>query len=357
MNLKKDEIICGDCLSVLKTLPDSCADLVFADPPYFLRLGKKDLLRPDATPVQAVRDTWDSFKNPQEYDSFCTAWLREIYRVLKPTGTLWIIGSYHNIYKIGAILQDLGWWILNDVVWIKTNPLPNFKGTRLTNAHETLLWCAKSPDAKYTFNYEAMKMFNDGKQLRSDWYFPLCQGAERIKDEAGQTLHSTQKPLALLYRIILASTNKGDLIIDPFFGTGTTGVAAKQLGRHFIGIEKEKKYISYATKRIKEAPQIPDKYMEITTKKPPQRISFGALLESGMLSAGDVLTDAKKRFQAVIRPDGSVQTDSGFVGSIHQAAVHVHKSSDNNGWTFWHVKDKKDNLIALDAFRKKFLHN
>ena len=252
-------------------------------------------------------------------------------------------------------MQNLGWWFLNDVVWIKVNPLPNFKGTRLTNAHETLLWCAKSPQAKYTFNYEAMKVFNEGKQLRSDWYLPLCQGSERIKDASGKTLHPTQKPTSLLYRIILASTNVGDLIIDPFFGTGTTGVVAKQLGRHFIGIEKDKKYVSFAQKRIDSVSPIPLESLEITQKKQPLSIPFGALLENNLLSAGTVLTDARKKFKATVRADGSVQTDSGFIGSIHQAAVHVHKSSDNNGWTFWHIQDKKGNLHTLDSLRQQLL--
>ncbi|MGH6929860.1 MAG: DNA-methyltransferase, partial [Dongiaceae bacterium] len=243
-----DEILVGDCIPILEGLPAASVDMIFADPPYNLQL-ENELLRPNNSVVDGVDEAWDRFDGFSDYDRFTAAWLGAARRVLKDDATLWVIGSYHNIYRVGARLQDLGFWILNDVVWRKTNPMPNFRGRRFTNAHETLIWCAKDKDARYTFNYAAMKALNDELQMRSDWVIPICAGAEREKTE-GVKSHPTQKPEALLYRVLLACTNKGDVVLDPFFGTGTTGAVARRLGRKWIGIEREAKYVKVARARI-----------------------------------------------------------------------------------------------------------
>ncbi len=356
--IKTNTIINGNSLAVLKTFPDKCIDLIFADPPYFMQLGG-DLLRPDATLVNAVTDKWDKFSDFKAYDDFTNEWLTEAHRVLKDTGTLWVIGSYHNIYRVGYALQNLGFWMLNDVVWVKSNPMPNFKGTRLTNAHETLIWCAKSNKAKYTFNYESMKAFNDGLQMRSDWYFPICNGAERLKGEDGKKVHTTQKPESLLYQVILASTNVGDVILDPFFGTGTTGVVAKKLGRQYIGIEREKTYIKHAQKRLNAIKTTQDSTLldAMPCRKTEPRIAFGRLLADGLLKPGDKLTDAKRRFSAIVTADGLLQYKRKKL-SIHQLAAQVQGVSSSNGWTYWHTtRGTFKKLVVIDELRQQIKNN
>lgn len=349
--MKKDIILTGDCIEQMKKIPDYSIDLVFADPPYFLQLGK-DLYRPDNTKVQAVTDKWDQFQNFAEYDLFTRAWLKEVRRVLKPDGALWVIGSYHNIFRVGVALQDLGFWILNDIIWAKTNPIPNFKGTRFTNAHETLIWCCPNENAKYTFNYESMKAFNEGLQMRSDWYFPVCNGPERLKDKSGKKVHTTQKPEGLLYRIILATTNPNDVILDPFFGTGTTGAVAKKLGRHFIGIEKEKSYVEYAQKRIEAIQRGKGTLYEAVPKKEQVRVPFGALLAHGLLKAGTKLYDKNKRFHAVVKADGALKSGA-LEGSIHQVGAWLVGGGESiNGWAFWHVC-QNGKFIPIDVLRQK----
>ncbi len=356
--MRTNTIIQGDCIEVMKKMPDNSVDVIFADPPYFMQLGG-DLLRPDATHVDAVTDAWDKFDNFASYDTFTVEWLKQARRVLKENGTIWVIGSYHNIFRVGYCLQNLDFWILNDIIWVKTNPMPNFKGTRFANAHETLLWCAKSEKAKYTFHYESMKAFNDDIQMRSDWLLPICNGPERLKDEKGKKVHTTQKPEALLYRILLASTNPGDIILDPFFGTGTTGAVAKKLGRKYIGIEREAKYIKYAKKRLASIPNVKDDtlYEPIAPKKAEPRIPFGSVIAHGLIKPGQKLFDAKKRYCAIVKADGSVRTDM-HQGSIHQVGAKLQGLPSCNGWTFWHVPTKKrrkddTEMVVLDMYRQK----
>jgi modification methylase len=352
MAFTAETIIQGDCLEELAKLPDRSVDLVFADPPYNLQLGG-ELLRPDNSKVDAVDDEWDRFESFETYDAFTKAWLRECRRVLKDDGALWVIGSYHNIFRVGATLQDLGFWILNDIVWRKSNPMPNFKGTRFTNAHETLIWAAKSRGGRrYTFNYDAMKMANDELQMRSDWTMPLCTGEERLKDETGAKAHPTQKPEALLHRVILASTRPGDVVLDPFFGTGTTGAAAKRLGRRFIGIEREEAYVRVAADRIaRVTPASPDEVLVTGSKKSEPRIPFGQIVEAGLLRAGDVLYDPKGRHAARVRPDGSLAVGE-VTGSIHKVGALVQEAPACNGWTYWHFKSDKG-LAPIDVLRAK----
>ena len=349
---KLNRILKGDCIELMRALPDKSVDVVFADPPYNLQLGG-DLTRPDDSRVDAVTDHWDKFDSFQTYDQFSRDWLAEARRVLKDDGTLWVIGSYHNIYRVGATLQDLGFWILNDVVWRKANPMPNFRGTRFTNAHETLLWCSKNEQSRYTFNYTALKVMNDDVQMRSDWLIPLCTGAERLRIN-GQKAHATQKPEALLYRVILASTHIGDVILDPFFGTGTTGAVAKRLGRNFIGLEREDKYIEVAQARIDAVEPLGEEELEITpSKRQEPRVPFGAVIENGLLRPGQVLFDARRRFTAKVRADGSLVTTD-HRGSIHKVGAKVQGASTCNGWTFWHFHDKnKDEPVSIDVLRQK----
>jgi modification methylase len=350
MAFPAETIIQGDCLEELKKLPDGSVDLVFADPPYNLQLGG-ELLRPDNSKVDAVDDDWDRFDSFEAYDTFTKAWLKECRRVLKEDGALWVIGSYHNIFRVGATLQDLGFWILNDVVWRKSNPMPNFKGTRFTNAHETLIWAAKSRGGRrYTFNYDAMKMANDELQMRSDWTFPLCTGEERLKDATGAKAHPTQKPEALLHRVILASTRPGDVILDPFFGTGTTGAAAKRLGRRFIGVEREAAYVKVARERIaRVASAAAEEVAVMGSKKSEPRIPFGQIVEAGLLRAGDVLYCPKGRHAAKVRPDGSLAVGE-MTGSIHKVGALVQSAPACNGWTYWHFKSDKG-LAPIDVLR------
>ena len=352
MTTEAETIIQGDCLEALKALPAKSVDLVFADPPYNLQLGG-DLHRPDNSKVDAVDDHWDQFASFEAYDQFTRAWLSECRRVLKDDGALWVIGSYHNIFRVGAALQDLGFWLLNDVVWRKTNPMPNFKGTRFANAHETLIWAAKSRgQRRYTFNYDALKVSNDDLQMRSDWSLPLCTGDERIKDEDGNKAHPTQKPEALLHRVLLASTKPGDLVLDPFFGVGTTGAAAKRLGRRFIGIEREAKYVEVARKRIAQVvPTAPENLVVTGSKKAEPRIPFGQVLEAGLLSPGDELYCPKGLRRASVRPDGSLVAGD-MTGSIHKLGAMLDQAPACNGWTFWHVKTDRG-LAPIDALRAK----
>jgi modification methylase len=352
MGLPVDAILNGDCLEELKKLPDRSVDLVFADPPYNLQLGG-DLLRPDNSKVDAVDDDWDRFESFETYDTFTKAWMKECKRVLKDDGALWVIGSYHNIFRVGSVLQDLGFWILNDIVWRKSNPMPNFKGTRFTNAHETLIWAAKSRGGRrYTFNYDAMKMANDELQMRSDWTLPLCTGEERLKDETGTKAHPTQKPEALLHRVIMASTKPGDIVLDPFFGTGTTGAVARRLGRKFIGIEREASYAKIAKARIAKVVPATAEEMAVTgSKKSEPRVPFGSLVEAGLLRAGDVLYCPQGRNAARVRPDGSLVVGE-LSGSIHKMGAMVQSAPACNGWTYWHFKTDAG-LAPIDVLRAK----
>jgi modification methylase len=346
-----NRILRGDCLAELKRIPSASVDLVFADPPYNLQLAG-ELTRPDQSRVDAVDDHWDKFGSFEDYDRFTRAWLAECRRVLKPDGALWVIGSYHNIFRVGAILQDLGYWILNDVIWRKTNPMPNFRGRRFTNAHETLIWAAHGERSKYTFHYEAMKVFNDDLQMRSDWTLPLCTGPERLKDGEGAKIHPTQKPEALLHRVLLSSSNPGDVILDPFFGTGTTGAAAKQLGRNFIGIEREDSYADAAEERIAATEQLPEDALKtVTGKRAEPRIPFGTLIERGLVKAGDSLFDPFQRVAARVRADGSIACKDAS-GSIHKIGAHVQGAEACNGWTFWHVR-KGTALVPIDVLRQQ----
>lgn len=349
---KANKIICGDTIAELTKLPNDCVDLIFADPPYNLQLDK-NLYRPNNSKVDAVNDEWDQFESFEEYDNFSEEWLKEARRVLKPSGSIWVIGSYHNIFRIGFIMQNLGFWLLNDVIWQKANPMPNFRGKRFTNAHETLIWASKDKNSKkYTFNYEAMKSLNDNTQMRSDWYLPICNGHERLKDENGKKVHPTQKPEGLLHRIIISSSNQGDTVLDPFFGTGTTGAVAKRLGRHFIGIEKNNDYIASAKKRIEKVRSYEINTLEISqSKKTEPRIPFGWLIERKLIEPGTILYDQRKKYQAKVRADGSVISDNN-AGSIHQIGAEVQSASACNGWTFWHF-DVEGELKPIDILRQQ----
>ena len=348
----EDKVLCGDSVEEMNALPEACADMIFADPPYNLQL-KGELLRPNQTRVDGVANDWDRFDGFAAYDAFTKAWMAECQRVLKDDGALWVIGSYHNIFRVGATLQDLGFWILNDVVWRKTNPMPNFKGTRFTNAHETLIWAAKSRGGRrYTFNYDAMKMANDELQMRSDWTFPLCTGEERIKDATGAKAHPTQKPEALLHRLILASTKPGDLILDPFFGTGTTGAAAKRLGRRFIGLEREDDYVAVAKTRISKVIPVSPEDVQVTgSKRSEPRVPFGQIVEAGLLRPGDVLYCPKGERAARVRADGSLAVGD-MTGSIHKVGAMVQSAPACNGWTYWHFKTDAG-LAPIDVLRIK----
>jgi len=346
-------ILEGDCVTEMARLPDKSVDMIFADPPYNLQLGG-DLFRPEGSRVDAVDDEWDKFESLTAYDNFTRDWLEQARRILKDDGTIWVIGSYHNIYRVGALLQDEEFWILNDVVWRKTNPMPNFRGTRFTNAHETLIWCAKDEKARYTFNYRAMKALNDDLQMRSDWLLPICAGAERVKGEDGSKAHPTQKPEALLYRILLACTKPGDVVLDPFFGTGTTGAVARRLGRRWIGIEREPAYAKVARERIDSTLPLDESAMRtVPDKRDQPRVAFGTLVESGLVPAGTALTDAKRRWMASVRADGSIACDT-HSGSIHKVGAALQNAPSCNGWTFWHVAGAEAPM-PLDALRQQYL--
>ena len=350
--LKLNQILEGDSVEMMKTLPSASVDIIFADPPYNLQL-EGELLRPNNSKVDAVDDEWDQFESFAAYDKFSRSWLTEARRVLKETGTLWVIGSYHNIFRIGTALQDMGFWMLNDVIWRKTNPMPNFRGKRFTNAHETLIWCSKGKGAKYRFNYEAMKALNEDVQMRSDWLLPICNGGERIKNKKdGKKVHPTQKPESLLHRVILSSTEPGDVVLDPFFGTGTTGAVAKKLGRNYIGVERDKDYLTVAKKRISQITSPADESLMTTpSKKKEPRIPFGWLIERGLLEPGTVLSDTRKRHTAKVRADGSI-ISSDHRGSIHRVGALVQDAPACNGWTFWHL-DVEGKMMPIDVLRQQ----
>jgi modification methylase len=343
------QILTGDCVAELEKLPAASVDLVFADPPYNLQL-QGDLKRPDDSRVDAVDDDWDKFSSFSAYDDFTRAWLMACRRVMRPDATLWVIGSYHNIFRVGALLQDLGFWILNDVIWRKSNPMPNFRGRRFTNAHETLIWASRSADARYTFNYEALKAGNEDVQVRSDWTLALCTGEERLKGKDKRKLHPTQKPEALLARVILSSSRPDDLVLDPFAGTGTTGAVAKRLGRRFLGIERDGSYAAAARERIAAVEPLPEATLAtFQTAREAPRVPFAALIERGMIAPGDKLTDAKRKVKALVRADGAVALGDA-VGSIHRIGALAQGLEACNGWTFWHV-ETKGKLTSIDSFR------
>jgi modification methylase len=347
-----DRLIRGDCVAEMAKLPDACIDMIFADPPYNLQLGG-DLFRPEGGLVDAVDNDWDKFDTFGAYDSFTRDWLAQARRILKPNGTIWVIGSYHNIFRVGATLQDQGFWILNDIIWRKANPMPNFRGTRFTNAHETLIWASQGEDSKYTFNYRAMKTLNDELQMRSDWVLPICGGQERLKRN-GHKAHPTQKPEALLYRIMLASTKPGDVILDPFFGTGTTGAVARRLGRKWIGIERDETYCEVAMERIEASLPLDESAIGIMQSPRQQpRVAFGTLIETGYLMPGAVLTDIKRRWKAEVRADGSLACE-GMSGSIHKVGATLQGAPSCNGWTFWH-HEADGELKPIDALRQTYL--
>lgn len=345
-----DRVIVGDTVARMAALPAGSVDMIFADPPYNLQL-EGALTRPDQSVVDAVDDAWDQFESFEAYDAFTRAWLIAARRLLKPDGTLWVIGSYHNIFRVGTILQDLGFWILNDIVWRKSNPMPNFKGRRFQNAHETLIWASRDQNARrYTFNYDALKAFNEDLQMRSDWVMPICTGGERLKDAKGDKVHPTQKPEALLHRVLISSSKPGDVVLDPFFGTGTTGAVAKKLGRHFVGIERDRTYAAAAEARIAAVTPAPAEALQLTTgKRAEVRVPFGALIEGGHIAPGETLTDARGRHAATVRADGSLIAGT-HAGSIHRVGAAVQGAEACNGWTFWHVK-RDGKLRVIDEIR------
>ncbi|PIE11951.1 MAG: modification methylase [Rhodobacterales bacterium] len=348
--LPLNTILPGDCIEEMRALPDESIDLIFADPPYNLQL-KGELHRPDNSRVDAVDDHWDQFDSLRAYDDFTRAWLTEARRLLKPNGAIWVIGSYHNVFRLGAELQNQGFWIMNDVVWRKSNPMPNFRGKRLTNAHETLIWAAKSETAKPTFNYEALKALNEGTQMRSDWVLPICTGHERLKDSTGAKAHPTQKPESLLHRVLIGTTEPGDVVLDPFFGTGTTGAVAKMLGRDFIGIEREEAYREAATKRLAKVRRFDRSALEVTrSKRAEPRVPFGQLVERGMLRPGEMLVSPRGK-TAKVRADGTLIADE-TRGSIHQVGAALEGAPSCNGWTYWHFK-RDGETVPIDILRQQ----
>ncbi len=348
--LPLNTILAGDCIAAMQALPEASIDLIFADPPYNLQL-KGELHRPDNSRVDAVDDAWDQFASFDAYDRFTAAWLAEARRLLKPNGALWVIGSYHNIFRVGAALQNAGYWLLNDVVWRKSNPMPNFRGKRLTNAHETLIWASREEGAKYTFNYEALKALNEGIQMRSDWVLPICTGHERLKDDKGEKAHPTQKPEALLHRILVATTNPGDVVLDPFFGTGTTGAVAKMLGRDYIGIEREESYRQIAEKRLAATRKFDRTALEVSaSKRAEPRVPFGQLVERGLLRPGEELTSPRGKI-AKVRADGTLIGDD-VKGSIHQVGAAFEGAPSCNGWTYWHFR-RDGKTVPIDVLRQQ----
>jgi modification methylase len=349
--LPLDQILRGDAVQMLRMLPTASVHCVFADPPYNLQL-RGELRRPDDSLVDGVDDDWDKFTDFAAYDAFTHEWLAECRRVLRKDGTLWVIGSYHNIFRIGAILQELGFWILNDVIWRKSNPMPYVRGRRFTNAHETLIWAARGQDSRYRFNYQAMKSLNDDQQMRSDWFIPLCTGAERLRNAHGLKLHPTQKPEALLHRVLLASTSPGDIVLDPFLGTGTTAVVARRLSRHYIGIERHPAYVEAALGRVRRVRPVSDDGVATSpTKREAVRIPFGTFVEGGQLPAGTLLFDRMRRVQAMVVADGSIRSGV-HQGSIHKVGAAVTNAPSCNGWTFWHF-ERDGVLVPIDVLRSE----
>ena len=349
--LPRNEILQGDCIEIMAGMPEASVDLIFADPPYNLQL-RGDLHRPDNSRVDAVDDEWDRFASFETYDAFTRAWLKQARRILKPNGAIWVIGSYHNIFRVGAALQDEGYWILNDVVWRKSNPMPNFRGKRFTNAHETMIWASKSEGARYTFNYEALKSLNDGIQMRSDWVLPICNGGERLKDANGDKAHPTQKPLGLLHRVLVGATNPGDVVLDPFFGTGTTGAVAKMLGRDWIGIERDTGYIEVAERRMKDIRAYDRSALQVSqSKRAAPRVPFGQLVERGMLRPGETLVSVNGKAAAKVRADGTLVAD-GVNGSIHQVGAALEGAPSCNGWTYWCIR-RDGKTVPIDVLRQQ----
>ncbi|MBW1616729.1 MAG: site-specific DNA-methyltransferase [Deltaproteobacteria bacterium] len=355
MKLQLNKIYQGDCIELLKEMPDNSVDLIFADPPYNLRL-KGELYRPNQTKVNGVNDNWDKFESVEEYDKFTLLWTKECRRVLKDTGGFWVIGTYHNIFRVGKILQDIGFWILNDIIWIKNNPIPNFKGTRFTNAHETLIWAAKSAKSKYTFHYKSMKTSNDDLQMRSDWLMPICGGKERIKIN-GQKAHSTQKPEELLLRIIVSTSKPNDTVLDPFCGSGTTPAVAKLLGRKYIAFDKKEAYIKIAEQRLKKVKPLDAPLLEYKIERKKPKVAFGNLIEKGFIKIGENLFSADKKHKAQVMANASIIYKE-EAGSIHKTSAKILQKKSYNGWTYWHVK-REDELVSIDKFRydyeKKYL--
>ena len=348
----KNKIINGDSLEELKKIPRETFDLIFADPPYNLQL-KGELTRPDRSKVSAVNDKWDQFENFKKYDEFTYEWLNECKRILKKDGAIWVIGSYHNIFRVGTAIQNLGFWVLNDVIWNKNNPMPNFRGTRFTNAHETLIWASKSEKSKYTFNYQSLKCLNDDLQMRSNWSLPICSGSERLKKN-GKKIHSTQKPESLLHRILLATSNKNDLVLDPFLGSGTSAAVAKKLGRNYFGIEKEKNYFKAAEERLKATKPIEDDLLDtLKNNRSKPRIPFGSLVELGIIKPGTNIFDNKKKITARIMADGSIKHNQAE-GSIHKVAATILGAESCNGWTFWHC-DINGRTYPIDYLRQRLI--
>jgi len=357
LNLPTNKILNGDCVEIMRSLPAGSVDLVFADPPYNLQL-QGDLHRPNNSRVDGVDDEWDKFVSMKDYDDFTREWLSAARDALKPDGAIWVIGSYHNVFRLGYILQDLGFWVLNDIIWRKTNPMPNFRGRRFTNAHETLIWAAKSEKSKYCFNYEAMKSLNEDLQMRSDWTLPLCTGSERLKGDDGAKAHPTQKPESLLYRVLLSSTKRGDVVLDPFFGTGTTGAVAKKLGREYIGIERDAGYIKAATKRLAAIDPLEKHFTETPAKREQPRIPFGSLVEKGLLKPGAVLSDSKNTIRVTVHADGSVMAQNRvdkLRGSIHKVGAALQGAPSCNGWTYWHYEEKKGQFRPIDDLRQRVI--
>ena len=349
--LPLNTILPGDCIEVMNSLPEASVDLIFADPPYNLQL-KGQLHRPDNSQVDTVDDHWDQFSSFGAYDKFTREWLKAARRLLKPNGAIWVIGSYHNIFRVGTALQDAGYWILNDVVWRKSNPMPNFHGKRFTNAHETMIWASKQKEAKYTFNYDALKALNEDIQMRSDWVLPICIGRERLKDENGDKAHSTQKPESLLHRVLIGSTNLGDVVLDPFFGTGTTGAVAKMLGRKFIGIEREESYRKLAEKRISKVRKFDREALEVSaTNRTEPRVPFGQLVERGILRPGEELYSMNRRHKAKVRADGTLVSDT-FKGSIHKVGALLENAPSCNGWTYWCFK-RDGKILSINVLRQQ----
>ena len=353
MNKYLNKILLGDCVEVMRGMPDASVDAVFADSPYNLQLGQKTLYRPeDQTAARAVRDGWDAFESPAAYNEFTRAWVSECKRILKPNGAMWVIGTYHNIFQVGAILQELGFWILNDIVWVKTNPMPNFRGTRFTNAHETLIWATPVKTGKYTFNYETMKKLNDGKQMRSDWNMNICLGEERLKGSDGKSLHNTQKPMDLLRRVILSSTKPGDIILDPFVGSGTTAAAARELGRQFIGIDRDETYVNAARERVENITPIDLSNIEVSKPKRDEvRVAFRELIEGGLLYVGQTLVSPRGE-RVMITSDGNLVHTLYGKASIHVMAAKLQHSVSFNGWDYWSAQRRDGTLVPIDELRK-----
>ncbi len=353
---KLNTIIKGDCIKVLKTMPNNSVDMIFADPPYFMQTDG-ELLRASGAKFDGVDDEWDKFDNFAEYDRFLIAWLSECRRVMKDTSSIWVIGSFQNIYRVGYIMQNLGFWILNDVVWSKPNAVPNFGGTRFQNSHETMLWCSKSKKSKYTFNYKTMKHLNGDKQEKSVWNISLCIGKERLKDEHGKKVHSTQKPENLLYNVILSSTKPNDIILDPFFGTGTTGSVAKRLGRNFIGIEREDKYIAAAQKRINETEQDFNDLYDLSLEVKPPRVSLKDIIAKGYIADGEKFYDKNGNYLCNATIDGyALDLATNEKLSIHKMSAKYLGKDNHNGWDYFYFK-RDNSLTPINILRYEYFAN